>query len=489
MTAEPMGMGTIRFILPHGKIFLKSCLILFVSTIHLNVFAQSTDGKLRKYELVIAEKEMAPAGKPVKALTINGGIPGPTLYFKVGETAVISVKNTLKNQDTSIHWHGLLVPNAQDGVPYLTTPPIRPGSELTYRFKLTHSGTYWYHSHTGLQEQRGIYGSIVIRPEEGELDKVDREYVLQLSDWTNEKPSSVMKTLMRGSEWYAIKKNNAQSVIGAIKAKALGDYIKREWSRMPPMDLSDVAYDAFLINGKRELSLEGKPGEKIKLRIINAGASTYFYLDSATGPMTIVAADGPTVKPVKVNRFLFPIAETYDVIVTMPGEGQFEFRATAQDGSGHVSLFLGTGKKHLVEGPPKANVYDMDEMMEIALVDGDTSHLPRPMPPYHLLKSTAPTKLNPKLPLREMTLRLTGDMKRYIWSFDGKTLSEESTILIKKGEILRMRMINDTMMHHPIHLHGHFFRVLNGQGDHAPLKHTVDVHPMETQIIESLVPS
>ena len=462
----------------------KLCLELVLPAVLISVQAEAKDETLRKYALVISEEEMAPAGEPVKTLTINGGIPGPTLYFRVGETAVISVKNTLEKQDTSIHWHGLLVPNAQDGVPYLTTPPIRPGTEFTYRFKLTHSGTYWYHSHTGLQEQRGMYGAIVVRPEKGARDKVDREYVLQLSDWTNEKPSSVMKTLMRGSEWYAVKKKNVQSISGAIKAKALRNYIKREWSRMPPMDLSDVAYDAFLINGKRSLSLEGKPGEKIKLRIINSGASTYFYLDSATGPMTIVAADGPAVKPVKVSRFLIAIAETYDVIVTIPKEGQFEFRATAQDGSGHVSLFLGTGKKHLAEGPPRANIYDMDEMMETALVDGDTSHLPRPLPPYPLLKSTAPTQLNPRWPLREMTLRLTGDMKRYIWSFNGKTLSEESTILVKKGEILRMHLINDTMMHHPIHLHGHFFRVLNGKGDHAPMKHTVDVHPMGTHSIE-----
>ena len=172
----------------------KLCLGLILPAVLLSVQAEAKDETLRKYALIISEEEMAPAGEPVKALTINGGIPGPTLYFRVGETAVISVKNTLEKQDTSIHWHGLLVPNAQDGVPYLTTPPIRPGTEFTYRFKLTHSGTYWYHSHTGLQEQRGIYGSIVIRPETGVRDKVDREYVLQLSDWTNEKPSSVMKT-------------------------------------------------------------------------------------------------------------------------------------------------------------------------------------------------------------------------------------------------------------------------------------------------------
>ncbi|MCJ8330171.1 MAG: multicopper oxidase domain-containing protein, partial [Lentisphaeria bacterium] len=287
---------------------------------------------------------MSPAGKPVKALTVNGGIPGPTLHFNIGETAVITVKNKLK-ESSSVHWHGLLLPNAQDGVPYLTTPPIKPGTQLTYKFKIIHAGTYWYHSHTGLQEQRGVYGSIVIQPKEKDKDKVDRDYVLQLSDWTNENPKLVMKSLMRGSEWYAVKKKNVQSISGAFKAKKLGDYFKREWSRMGPMDLSDVAYDAFLVNGKRSLSLDAKPGERIKLRLINSGASTYFYLDSATGPMTIVAADGPKVKPVKVKRILMGIAETYDIIITIPKEGRYEFRATAQDGSGHFSVFFGKGKE------------------------------------------------------------------------------------------------------------------------------------------------
>lgn len=253
---------------------------------------------------------------------------------------------------------------------------------------------------------------------------------------------------------------------------------------MAPMDISDVAYDTFMINGRRTSTIEGKPGEKVRLRLINAGASTYFYIDSATGPMTIVAADGPDIEPVEVNRFLIGIAETYDVIVTIPDSGSYEIRATAQDGSGYASTYIGEGPQVHAKSPPKENIYDMDSMMEMALMDGDTSHLDRPLPPYKLLKSPVPTDFPADLLVREIELRLTGDMNRYIWSFNGKTLAEDSTIKIKRGEVLRLKLINDTMMHHPLHLHGHFFRVLNGSGKYSPLKHTVDVHPMGRQTIE-----
>ena len=309
-----------------------------------------------EYELTIAETEFAPAGVKRTALSINGGIPGPTLRFKEGDVAKIKVHNRLKNEETSIHWHGLLVPNAEDGVPYLTTPPIKPGTTHTFEFPLTHSGTYWYHSHTGLQEQRGVYGSIVITPKDGEQVRVDHDHVVVLSDWTNERPSEVMRTLMRGSEYYAIKKGNAQSLLGAIEAGALLDYLEREKSRMAPMDISDVYYDAFLLNGKRVSELPARPGETVRLRIINAAASTYFYTQFAGGPQTVVAADGPEVEPVKVSRLLMGMAETYDVVITVPESGSWEFRATAQDNSGHASLFIGTGNRTEAPKLPAPNL-------------------------------------------------------------------------------------------------------------------------------------
>ncbi len=449
-----------------------------------------------EYDLTIAEQKMAPAGKTVRALTINGGIPGPTLRFREGDTARIRVHNQLKQETTSVHWHGLLLPGAQDGVPYLNTPPVPPGGTFTYEFELTHSGTYWYHSHTGLQEQRGLYGSIVVEPQQGELVRANREHVLVLSDWSNENPQEIMRTLMRGSEYYAIRKGNAQSVVGAIRAGALKDYLDRERARLPAMDISDVAYDAFLINGKERSMLEAKPGETVRLRLINAGASTYFYLQSATGPMTIVAADGPPVKPIQVHRLFIGVGETYDVLVTIPQSGSWEFRATAQDGSGHASVFLGEGAEHAAPEIPKPDLYRMDETLLAALMESERSgkltdaeslaaERPRPLSPYRRLQSPTFTGFGETTnTVRTILMRLTGDMERYIWSINGKTLKEDSTIRIQRGEVLRLELINDTMMHHAMHLHGHFFRVLEGQGEYSPLKHTVDVPPMGRRTIE-----
>ena len=459
--------------------------------IALLLLGQYARARTVDYALTISESSLVLAGKERRALTINGGIPGPTLHFRQGDVARIVVHNRLSSEETSIHWHGLLVPNAQDGVPYLTTPPIEPGSSHTFQFPLTHAGTYWYHSHTGLQEQRGVYGAIVVAPKGGERVRADRDHVLVLSDWTNENPKEVMRTLMRGSEWYGIEKGNAQSILGAAQAGALGDYFAREKSRMAPMDVSDVAYDAFLINGKQTSTLKARPGERIRLRLINAGASTYFYVHSATGDLSIVAADGPSVRPASVDRLLIGMAETYDVIVTVPSSGSWEVRATAQDNSGHASVFLGEGNRHAADTLPSPNLYSMDHMLAAAMGDDDAgmgmdSMNERPNAPYSRLRATRSTSIPNKHPRREMTLRLTGDMTRYLWSFDGKTLAEDSTIAVEKGEVLRLKLINDTMMHHPLHLHGHFFRLLNGHGDHAPLKHTVDVPPMGTREIEFL---
>jgi CopA family copper-resistance protein len=510
---------------------MKPLLILLLA-------ATAVHARVVEYDLEIAEQKWSPAGdlKPVRALTINGGIPGPTIRFREGDTARIRVHNRLKGEETSIHWHGVLVPNPMDGVPHVTTPPIQPGTSHTFEFPIIHSGTYWYHSHTGLQEQSGVYGSIVIEPKDGEPVKATRDHVVVLSDWTVESPYEVVRTLVRGSEWYALRKNNMQSLTGAAKAGALKDFWERERTRMPAMDISDVAYDAFLANGKRSIHLPGKPGERVRLRVINAAASTYFYLESATGPMTIVAADGPAVRPLPIKRLLIGMAETYDVIVTVPKSGQWEVRATAQDGSGHASVLLGSGEVHPAPEIPRPDLYRMDHMMagmnemegmemkgmqhstmamqeddHAAMGHGDMKGMDhdsagvkeaghgegsmkgmdhgspdesRPLAPYSKLRARESTAFAATLPRRTIPLRLTGDMERYVWSFNGKTMAEDSVIKIKRGEVLRLEMVNDTMMHHPIHLHGHFFRVLEGQGKDAPLKHTVDVPPMGRRTIE-----
>jgi len=446
-------------------------------------------GPVVEYDLTIAEQTVSPAGKPVRGFTINGGIPGPTLRFKEGDFARIRVHNRLKDKETSTHWHGLLLPNKEDGVPHITTPPILPGQTHTFEFQLRHSGTYWYHSHTHLQEQNGVFGSIVVTPRGGEPVQADREEVLVLSDWTNTDPHEVMRMLMRGSDYFGLMRGNAQSLLGAAKSGMLKEYFQREWDRMMPMDVSDVGYAAFLINGQRSTQIEGKPGERLRLRLINSAAATYFYLNSSTGPMTIVAADGPPVQPVKVDRLLMAIAETFDVIVTLPASGQYELRATAVDGSGHVSAFTGSGERHPASDPPKANLYAMDEMLNLALEEQEDDpraslNLPRPGSPYRVLRAVGDTSLPAKLPRRKITLHLTGDMNRYVWSFDGKTIAEQPYITIKRGEVIELELINDTMMHHPIHLHGHFFRLLMGQGKHSPLKHTVDVPPMTKRTVE-----
>ena len=490
------------------------------------------------YELVIDYRTVNFTGRDVQAMTINGSIPGPTLYMTEGDIVRIKVRNLMK-EETSIHWHGILLPNSEDGVPYLTTPPIKAGTIREFSFPVIQSGTYWYHSHTGLQEQRGVYGSIVIYPKDKPVI-ADREYVLVLSDWTDEDPGEVMRTLKRGSEYYSLKKGLVQSLRGAIRGGAFMAMVKRSLQRMPPMDLSDVAYDRFLINGIPEIDLEAKPGEKVRLRIINAGASTYFYLNSAAGPMKVVSADGLDVKPLKLDRLLIAIAETYDVIVTIPDEGgRFEFRATAQDGSGSASVWLGSGSQMGAFDIPRANLYmmhgghnmqsghimdhgdsgehsmDMSDMKmngmdmeDMDMSDMTLDHMDmtgmvmdgmhggelapirppvneeRPLPPYKYLEAPASTLLPKNSPTRTITLRLTGDMERYIWAFDNKILTEADKINVKKGESLRVEFVNETMMHHPLHLHGHFFRVLNGKGSHAPLKHTVDIPPMGREIIE-----
>jgi len=450
-------------------------------------------GRVVEYDLRIAEQTLRPAGRLVRALTVNGSLPGPTLRFQEGDVARIRVHNDLRREETSTHWHGLLLPNVQDGVPHVTTPPILPGATRTFEFVLRHAGTYWYHSHTHLQEQRGVYGAIVVLPRPGTptaaSDRVDRDEVLVLSDWTDEPPGEVLRTLARGSEYYLLKRGTAQSLLGALRAGAFKDYADREWSKMPPMDVADVAYDAFLINGRREWKVPGRPGERVRLRLINAAASTYFHLHWSAGPLRLIEADGMPVEPVSVPRLLIGNAETYDVVVTIPDRGTWELRATALDGSGHASALLGAGPRRAASDPPKPSLYTMDELVELSVAEQDENpraavDLPRPGPPYRLLRARRDTRLPAAAPRRDLTLRLTGDMGRYVWSFDGKTMAEDGVVLLRHGEVVRLALVNDTMMHHPIHLHGHFFRVLGGDDVRAPLKHTVDVPPMSRRVIE-----
>ena len=442
-----------------------------------------------EYKLAITEQTLSPAGSPAQVLTINGGTPGPVLRFREGDVARITVTNGLTDDTTSLHWHGVLVPNLEDGVPVVTTPIIAPGKSRTFEFLIRQHGTYWYHSHTGHQEQRGVYGAIVIEPKEPTI-KADHDQVIVLGDWTNEHPTEVQRTLLRGSDWYAFRKGTSQSLLGAYQTGKLGEYLDREKALVPPMDLSDVAYDAFLMNGKRGLTLPGKPGETVRVRLINAGAASYFYLDAATVPLRIVSADGQDVVPFEQQRLLMGPAETYDLLMTVPADGSHELRATAQDGSGSVSAWLGAGSaiRHATP-PPSPERYGMNGYLTSILDQLDpepgAKEADRPLSPYAKLRAA---KAHPVATThRELTLKLTGDMIRYEWSFDGLDPHEAEAIKVKEGESLRVRLVNNTMMHHPIHFHGHFFRLVDA-GDKDPatslLKHTVDVPPMSVRTIE-----
>ncbi len=436
------------------------------------------DSHVREYQLTLAKQTVTIQNRTTDGMAINDSIPGPVLHFTEGELARIHVTNKME-VETSIHWHGLLLPNREDGVPYLTTPPIQPHTTYTYEFPIKQAGTYWYHSHTGLQEQQGIYGAIVIHPRQNRY-QVDHDQVVVLSDWTNENPETVLRTLKRGSDYYPFKKNQNQHVMGALKHRALGAYLRRAWERMPPMDISDVAYDAFLSNGRVVHKVMAEAGQRVRLRLVNAGASTYFYLQFAGGPMQVIASDGLDVEPFEVDRLLIAIAETYDVIIKVPGSGQYELRATAQDGSGFTSTFIGSGEKKIVAPDvAKPNLYTLHGSHHHHMSDSE-----RPTAPYDKLKSIHKTSFDDSNPWREVHLKLTGDMERYIWSFNNKVLHEEDIIEISKGEKVRFILDNKTMMHHPIHLHGHFFRVANRHGAYAPLKHTVDVPPLGRRVIE-----
>lgn len=484
-------------------------------------------GKKVVYHLFIKDTIVNYTGKSRRAIATNGSIPMPALTFTEGDTLAVYVHNMLR-EPTSVHWHGVILPNEMDGVPNLTQMPIPPGATHLYTFPVVQNGTYWYHSHSELQEQIGMYGALIFLKKK---EPAIKTYPLVLSDWINEKPSQVHRSLHNATDWYAIKKGSTQNYFQAIKEGYFKTKVTNEWKRMLAMDVSDVAYDAFLNNGKvvNELS-QYKAGDKVKLRVVNAGAATYFWLTYAGGKITVVANDGEDVEPVEVDRLIIGVAETYDVIVTIPENMSYEFLATAEDRTKSTSLWLGSGMKmpatplpklryfegmKMMNGMMKMNgdmngmgmkmsnqIMDMNSVMYPEITGTETEENDTSMQMEHMehmnmgarssdivtlnygmLRSPKNTTL-PQGSWRELHFELTGNMNRFVWSIDNKTVSEADKILIKKGENLRVIMTNNTMMRHPMHLHGHFFRVVNPQGDHAPLKNVLDIMPMETDTFE-----
>ena len=584
---------------------IRSLVFLFLLATAFPVFSQSkgpdrqsAPGR-RVYHLVLDYKTVNITGRPVRAMTINNSLPAPQLTFRQGEKAVIYVKN-LMDVESSLHWHGILLPNFEDGVPYLTTPPIKPGKTHKFEFEIKQApGTYWYHSHTGLQEQRGLYGAFVIedrdRPPAGSPRYYDQDLPLVLSDWTNEDPWAVMRSLKRHSPWPSIKKGTALGLFQILKGGVFGSWLSLKRQRMPDMDISDVYYDAFLINGKARREYRFPAGAKIRLRVINASASTYFHLLFGGRDPLLVSADGVDVRPIRANKVLQAVAETYDFIIEIPKAQALEFKATAQDGSGSATALIGAlggpvlkapfipppdpieaikshaghgshahsdshsdgpshdghhgGKPHptheskessspshghhggkplhrepqtsshtsghrslgesshgehrrhigkqspsssrisektLPDGTASARGHDQGHEDSLSGPANGKQKDPALPDRYPHLRSLEKTDFSSKLAVKEIKLDLTGNMWRYVWSFNGKSLSESDKIKVKKTEVLRIILNNRTMMHHPLHLHGHFFRVLNRHSAHSPLKHTVDVPPMEKTVIEFL---
>jgi CopA family copper-resistance protein len=475
-------------------------------------------------------------GKNKRAIAVNGQIPMPTLTFTEGDTAEIWVHNRLK-EETSLHWHGLFLPNRYDGVPGLTQMPIKPGETYLYKFPIIQHGTHWYHSHSGLQEQIGMYGAFIMnKRQEWDIPTVP----VVISEWTNMNPHQVERRLHNATDWYAIQKRATQSYSEAISSGNFKTKVTNEWKRMTAMDLTDIYYDNFLLNGKNQSQQpQFKAGDKVRLRIANAGASNYFWLKYAGGKITVVATDGNDVEPVEVDRLIIAVSETYDVVVTVPQNKSYEFLVTSEDRTNYASLWLGSGEKVAATklSRPKyfAGMQMMNDMMDMRgnmiemegmkmqnqIMDMNTVMYPeitgpeKPSRPekmqmnatdsghaehnmmsmnesempdivtlnYNMLRDPKKTTL-PAGPWRTLNFELTGNMNRYVWTIDNKTVGESDRILIKKGENLRIVMYNNSMMRHPMHLHGHDFRVVNGQGDHAPMKNIIDIMPMERDTIE-----
>jgi CopA family copper-resistance protein len=491
-------------------------------------------GRTVRYDLYVKDTIVNFTGKMKRAIAVNGSIPAPTLVFTEGDTAEIYLHNQL-NEETSLHWHGIILPNQADGVPFLTTKRIGPGETHLYKFKVVQNGTYWYHSHSALQEQSGMYGALIFKPGvEAGAELYNKEYTVVLSEWTDDNPMQVQRRLRTANDWFAIKKGSVQSYAEAIKAGHLKTKLTNEWKRIKAMDVSDVYYNKFLINGMQTASAPGfKAGDRIRLKIVNAGASSYFWLGYGGGKISVIGNDGNDMVPVEVDRLIVGPAETYDLVVTIPENMSYEFRSTSEDRTGYSSLWLGSGHQMPAPTLPRLRYFEgmkmMNDMMNIngtmndmgmkmsnQVMDmntvmypeitgnepnSDTSGLDHPghnmndmasmnkrssdivTLNYNMLRSPIKTRL-PDGPVKTLHFMLTGNMNRYLWSLDNKTVKESDKIMINKGEVLKLIITNNSMMRHPMHLHGHDFRVVNTQGDYAPLKNVIDIMPMETDTIE-----
>ena len=537
-------------------------------------------------DLVIDRSRMRVAGRATDSpITINGVIPGPTLRMREGQEVVIRVHNRLRDEDTSIHWHGLIVPMFMDGVPGISFPGIKPGESFTYRFKLRQYGTYWYHSHSGLQEQLGHYGALIVDPAEPDPFAYDREHVVVLSDWTFESPYRVLEKLKTFEGYYNFQRQTVAELIRTAQKDGLGRTLRErlEWDkmRMDPTDIADItgATLTYLMNGRspaENWTALAAPGQRVRLRLINAGTSTFFDFRIPGLPLTVVAADGQYVRPVETDELRIGPAETYDLLVTLPDDRAYTMFAETMDRSGFARGTLAPREGMSAAVPPRRRrptltmadmgMAGMDEMggghgamkgMDTTAppsAHGTASHgtsagqspdagkhgassggaahdagalptenLPASVmhgPEDHGRDNSAIAMMaqrryaepgtglgqdgrrvlayadlrslkqfsDRRAPDRQIDLHLTGNMGRFVWGIDGKKFSDADEIRFVYGERLRINLINDTMMSHPMHLHGMWMDLYaGGTLADSPRKHTVIVKPAELLSVDVTV--
>jgi CopA family copper-resistance protein len=480
-------------------------------------------------DLTVGAGQRLVEGRRGHGVAVNGSVPGPLIRLREGQQVRLNVTNHLA-EDTSIHWHGLLLPFQFDGVPGVSFPGIKPGETFVYDFPIRQSGTYWYHSHSGLQEQIGHYGPLIIDPAGAEPVQADREYILLLSEFTATHPHEIMRKLRTGEHYF-----NRQLPNWADKYPMSGAE-RRMWAkmRMSPTDIADVSAPTYtyLANGRganEGLEYLFKPGEKIRLRLIDGGAMTFFNVRIPGLPMTVIAADGQNVRPVEVDELQIAPGETYDVIV-QPGSAEaYAVVCESMDRSGMALAMLtqrpgaravvpalrdpplltmadmgmnhgeggghdGHGGGHDMAGmsmrdtallPPDVKIGPGLDMVSMAPVDkqGDPGlglrDVQHRVLNYRMLSALEPNA-DTREPSRLLEIHLTGNMERYMWSFDGQMYDAVSDVPIRFAwqERVRVKLVNDTMMAHPIHLHGMFFELVNGQVPaHQPRKNVVTVQP------------
>jgi len=496
-----------------------------------------------EFQLEIGPTPINITGQPRIATAVNGQVPGPILRWREGDTVTLAVSNRL-SVPSSIHWHGIRAPSPMDGVPGLSFNGIAPGETYIYRFPVHQSGTYWYHSHSGFQEQTGVYGPIVIVPKGGYAQAFDRDYVVFLSDWSDENPDTIVSNLKFQSDYYNYGQRTVGTFVDDAAQKGLAATVanRLEWGkmRMSPTDILDVsgATYTYLINGQppgANWTALFRPGERVRLRFINGSVMSIYDVRIPDLQMTVVQADGNDVEPVTVDEFRISVAETYDVIVQPRAERAYTIFVQAEDRSGyargtlaprpgmtapippmdprplrtmtdmgmggmgtgsmdHGSMpgmpadrgAMGHGSMAGMEAGKSAQKLDLSvEVNNVAEMPTERLNSPgEGFPPgrrvltYADLRATRPGS-DPRPPSHEITLHLTGNMERFIWGFDGKKFSEAGPIELKRGDRVRFVLINDTMMEHPIHLHGLWSELENGHGEYRPYKHTINVKPGE----------